>query len=361
MIETINRQVDLGTSKNFYEGSLCLVTSIARFNFFRQRIERLQGQCRHLHVVLLTSHAAGEEFAPQGVSFLRRGSQEAISRAQLRAFSEHPADYFLAMDELSEQGLDFIEQSLEVLARGEEPDLILAQRKQLPQFSTRRKIQSFLLYTLTRLEDPTTSTFAVSGRSIKRLKKLRPEFNLLALELSVRLRDGKFELISLDAKGVDSANQFLDTYHRFKFVRFWRRLANERFGNLSFFVQFGLVGFSGTVVNIGVLTGFKWLGFSLPVSVAAGIGVSMTTNFLLNRFITFNYARDKNIFKQYFSFVLSSLAGAVINYLVTLQLVALSSFLERVPQIAAVGGILAGMIFNFLANRFWVFRQDRLQ
>jgi len=139
-------------------------------------------------------------------------------------------------------------------------------------------------------------------------------------------------------------------------LRLWKAQLNQRYGHLSFFIQFGIVGFIGTIVNVAVLSLFQWLGVSISVAVGAGIFVSMTTNFILNRWITFSYAKATNLWRQYMGFVLASSVGALINYAAAMYLIVSFSFMERWPQLAAVGGVLAGMFFNFVANRFWVFR-----
>ncbi|PIR23521.1 MAG: hypothetical protein COV44_02385 [Deltaproteobacteria bacterium CG11_big_fil_rev_8_21_14_0_20_45_16] len=140
-------------------------------------------------------------------------------------------------------------------------------------------------------------------------------------------------------------------------LRRWKAQLNQRYGHLSFFIQFGIVGFTGTIVNVAVLSFFQWLGVSLSIAVGAGIYVSMTTNFILNRWITFSYAKAKNLWRQYLGFVLASSLGALINYGAAMYLIVSFPFMEKWPQLAAVGGVLAGMFFNFLANRFWVFRE----
>ncbi|MEM6943507.1 MAG: GtrA family protein, partial [Pseudomonadota bacterium] len=94
------------------------------------------------------------------------------------------------------------------------------------------------------------------------------------------------------------------------------------------------------------------------VALAGGIGVSLVTNFLLNRRFTFSYARDRNPWKQFLGFITASAVGMGVNFAVALT--ANETVLAGVPfglQISAVLGIASGMVFNFIGNRYVVFRK----
>jgi dolichol-phosphate mannosyltransferase len=82
------------------------------------------------------------------------------------------------------------------------------------------------------------------------------------------------------------------------------------------------------------------------------------SNFLLNRRFTFGHARDRSPWPQLAGFVTASFLGMVINYSVAFYLE--RTFLADAPyslHLAALCGIASGMIFNFLGNRFIVFRK----
>lgn len=133
----------------------------------------------------------------------------------------------------------------------------------------------------------------------------------------------------------------------------------DRFGHFAYFIQFGIVGGLGAAVNLIILSFCQYLGMSLEFSVGTAIFISMLHNFFLNRFITFRYAKNETFWPQFFGFILASSLGAFVNYVVTMNLVKQVAFFEKVPQLAALGGILAGMIFNFGLNRFWIFREKK--
>jgi dolichol-phosphate mannosyltransferase len=123
-------------------------------------------------------------------------------------------------------------------------------------------------------------------------------------------------------------------------------------------LQFLVVGASGTVINLVILSLALAMGLAEPICLAAGIGVSVVTNFLLNRRFTFSYAKDGNIIRQFGGFLSASAVGLSVNYFVALYLS--RSVLSDGPyslQLAAVAGIACGMAFNFIGNRFFVFRK----
>jgi dolichol-phosphate mannosyltransferase len=120
-------------------------------------------------------------------------------------------------------------------------------------------------------------------------------------------------------------------------------------------MHFAAVGVSGVFVNLAVLSVLIALGLPRAASVAAGIGVSVVTNFLLNRRFAFGYARNEPIGRQFLGFIMASAAGAAVNYAVTLTVLIQNPKLS--VQLAAICGIACGMVLNYLANQFLVFRR----
>jgi dolichol-phosphate mannosyltransferase len=140
-----------------------------------------------------------------------------------------------------------------------------------------------------------------------------------------------------------------------KYIQHLRRLALYKHPNLAHLLQFGVVGASGLVVNLTVLTVLLIAGVPQALAVAGAIGVSVVSNFLLNRRFTFSYAKEGPIFRQFTGYVSACAAGALANYLTVLALLTVVPGL--LPQLAAIVGVGAGMGFNFVFNRFLVFRR----
>ena len=120
-----------------------------------------------------------------------------------------------------------------------------------------------------------------------------------------------------------------------------------------------MVGFSGLIVNLATLTALLALSMAPIPAIVAAIAVSMVSNFLLNRRFTFSYARTGSIWRQFVGFVAACGLGAVVNFAVTSTMVTVNP--DLLPQVAAVCGVVAGTAFNFVANRYLVFRRTRIR
>ena len=120
-----------------------------------------------------------------------------------------------------------------------------------------------------------------------------------------------------------------------------------------------LVGATGVVVNLVVLTLCQTLGASPAAAIASGICASIVSNFALNRRFSFSYARDRSWTSQFLGFLIASGVGATVNFSVALYLQSrvLTPTMPHSLQIAALAGVIAGMAFNFIANRYFVFRK----
>ncbi|MBU1013524.1 MAG: GtrA family protein [Bacteroidetes bacterium] len=118
------------------------------------------------------------------------------------------------------------------------------------------------------------------------------------------------------------------------------------------FLKFGLVGFSGLLIDFGVTYLFKEV-FKVQKYLANAIGFMMaaSSNYFLNRIWTFK-STNPNIAFEYSEFIVISLIGLGINTLILWLLVSkykLNFYLAKVFAIAVV------TVWNFLANAFITF------
>lgn len=224
------------------------------------------------------------------------------------------------------------------------------------------RVATALARPLTRVSDPMSGFFALRKSDFDRAEDLAPVGYKIALELIVKCDFENVAEVPIHFADRTRGQTKLTLREQLKYLRHVRRLYIHRFANSMYFVQFLVVGASGVVVNFTVLTALLWLGYSEAVSLAGGIAVSVFTNFLLNRRFTFSYARDGSFFAQLAGFVVASSLGMVVNYTVALTLTT-----RVLPDTgwaiyaAAATGIAAGMIFNFLGNRFVVFRKRHIR
>lgn len=118
------------------------------------------------------------------------------------------------------------------------------------------------------------------------------------------------------------------------------------------FVKFCVVGASGVIVDFGLTFLCKEkLGFNKYVANSIGFLAAASSNYLLNRWWTFE-SSNPNISMEYASFLLVSLVGLAINNGVIWWIH------EKVGvnfYLAKIGGIAAATFWNFFANYTFTF------
>lgn len=127
---------------------------------------------------------------------------------------------------------------------------------------------------------------------------------------------------------------------------------------LGRFIKFGLVGASGVIVNLGILTICKEL-FGLHKDISSGIGIviSIFTNFLLNYFFTWRDLKATSVgewTKKVALYYIGSGIGAGITFAI-FKLGTDSLGINY--QISQLVGILVAMITNFIFSNLVVWRQ----
>lgn len=118
------------------------------------------------------------------------------------------------------------------------------------------------------------------------------------------------------------------------------------------FLKFGIVGFSGLIVDFGVTWIFKEkLGVHKYISNSLGFIVATGTNYTLNRYWTFN-SHNPDTFIQFGKFFIVSLTGlALSNTLIYL----LNDKSKWNFYLAKACAIVLVSLWNFFANYLYTF------
>jgi len=122
------------------------------------------------------------------------------------------------------------------------------------------------------------------------------------------------------------------------------------------FLQFGMVGTIGFVVDTAVLYAGLALGLGLYGGRALSYVAAATTTWALNRAWTFRAADRTPAARQWAVFVLVNLLGFACNYGTYAVLVASMPVVAAHPVLGVAAGSLAGMVGNFVLSRRYVFR-----
>ncbi|KZM38648.1 MAG: GtrA family protein [Marinomonas sp.] len=150
---------------------------------------------------------------------------------------------------------------------------------------------------------------------------------------------------------------------------------------MSSFFRFALVGGLGFIVDLSV---YALLSLIMPPLYARAIAFwcAVTSNWYLNRYFTFatnitDESNEADKLKQWFLFAITSLIAFVPNmgiYYLMMQFgqednlqtflpasllpafVEASLLISIWPYFALVPGVIAGMLVNFIAAKYWVFK-----
>ena len=217
------------------------------------------------------------------------------------------------------------------------------------------RIAVLLARPLTNVRDPMSGFFALRRSELVKARSLNPIGYKIGLELIVKCDLENVAEIPIHFADRIHGESKLTLKQQLLYLQHLRRLYMHRFMYFSAAAQFAAVGASGVLVNLAVLTAALWLGLRPAVAVAAGIAVSVVSNFLLNRRFTFSYARTGNPWQQFLGFLGASAAGMIVNYVTTLSFA--TKFGALPLQVAALCGISAGMVLNYTINQFLVFRR----
>ena len=119
-------------------------------------------------------------------------------------------------------------------------------------------------------------------------------------------------------------------------------------------IKYYAVGGSGVLVNLGILYALTdFAGFWYFASQVIAISVSISSNFLFNRFWTFRDSiEDQRNSVMYVKFLIVSLIGMGIQLGITYLLV--ENVAVYYMYAAAIGIAIAGGI-NYVVNRRWTF------
>lgn len=296
--------------------------------------------------------------------FVRKGAR-GLSSAVLKGFELASGEILVVMDADLSHPPEKIPQMVKLIEVGE-ADMVVGSRY-VPGASTDEKwgifrwinsmVATLLAKPLTTVKDPMSGFFALKRELLLNAGPLNPTGYKIGLELLVKCPVKKVVEIPIHFAQRAHGKSKLNLREQINYLIHLRRLYFYKYENLTYFLHFSVVGFSGTIVNLIVLTLLVYVGVPVRLSVAVAIMVAMLSNFVLNRWFTFPHAGETHWLPQLIGFVGACSLGAVVNYVTVLVLLHLLPFFESVPQIPAIVGILAGLVFNFVLSKNFVFRK----
>lgn len=220
-------------------------------------------------------------------------------------------------------------------------------------------IATLLTRPLVACADPMSGFFAFDRRRIGDLAKLKPIGYKIGLELMVRGHfDGIME-VPIDFQDREIGESKMNFTQQFRFLRHLRRLYTAKFGTLGEFVNYGMVGASGFIVDLLFYYLFQAAGLEHQVARALSFWPAVTWNWRLNRSATFGERKRRPGARQWLEFVLTSLVGFSLNWGVYVTLTAQSDFFDTYRLLALIAGISVASIFNFVLSSLYVYSEKR--
>ena len=217
------------------------------------------------------------------------------------------------------------------------------------------RVATLLARPFTKIKDPMSGFFALRRSTFEAARDLNPIGYKIGLELIVKCHCKRVTEVPIHFEDRIYGQSKLTFSEQLRYIQHIRRLYIYSFNRFAELIQFAVVGGSGVVVNLLVLTISLMAGMPHRIAVAFAIWVSITTNFLLNRRFTFSYAKDGPFLQQYVNYIGSVMFGALVNYVVTITVIA--QFPGLMPQISALVGIFVGTFVNYVAMKYLVFRK----
>ncbi len=310
------------------------------------------------------------ELAGQGhpVRIITRVGERGLSSAVVRGLTEAGGDALLCMDADLSHPPEAIPAMLECIET-EQADFVIGSRY-VPGASTdenwgmfrwlNSKVATLIARPFTPAKDPMAGFFLLPRAVFEQTEQLNPIGYKIGLELMVKCRCRRILEVPIHFADRRFGESKLTFAQQLNYLRHIKRLADFKYGSLSYFLQFCLVGATGMVVDLGTFAGLRWAGLAGWLARVIAILVAMTWNFIWNRRFTFSYSRSSRILGQYIRFAASCSVGAVLSwsiYMVMTTQIGMFAENRLLELLAAFIGIVVGTISNFVLSRYWVFRR----
>jgi putative flippase GtrA len=122
------------------------------------------------------------------------------------------------------------------------------------------------------------------------------------------------------------------------------------------FAVFSFVGIVAFLIDTGILyAALPLFAGNFPIARALSWFCAVSCTWALNYQLTFRY-QARYLPLSWLKYVMANLLGGSINYAVSLATVGLSTAARDRPVLAVAAGSLAGLVFNFVASKAFVFR-----
>lgn len=303
-----------------------------------------------------------QELNKPWIRFFTRTGERGLSLAVLEGIHHALHDDMVVMDADMSHPPESIPKLLEALDRGH--DFVIGSRYVEGASTDNKwgllrwlnsKVATWLAYPLVAVKDPMSGFFAFNKEILRNASCFNPIGYKIGLELLLKCNCRNVCELPIHFYDRQHGESKLSLKQQLQYIQHLRRLYIFKYAEQSHAAQFFIVGGTGVITNLMILTLLLWAKVLPTVAVGVAIIGSMVGNFCLNRRFTFSYARKQSVSKQFLGFVTTCSMGALVNYCVTMGLIGFVMLFGRYPQLAAIIGVLSGTGLNYVMNRYLVF------
>ncbi len=214
---------------------------------------------------------------------------------------------------------------------------------------------------LSRLSDPTSGFMAIRRDLLDGLQ-LNPIGYKIVLEIAVKAGGANLREIPIVFHDRRRGKSKLGLGEQIRYLRHLSRLYDFKYPSAAEFLRFCLVGFSGLIVDMLAVVALRELsGLDTRACAVVGFLAAVTSNYFLNRYWTFRFARGVPLFSSYFKFVAVCSIGLVARLLVMHALIEFF-LLDRGGWYVLTNfiGILTATVINFAGAKFLALSPKKL-
>ena len=220
------------------------------------------------------------------------------------------------------------------------------------------KVATGIARPFTTVRDPMSGFLGIRAERWRAAADLDPVGYKIGLELIVKCRCQHVVEVPIHFSTRQLGQSKLSLRVQLQYLVHIVRLARWKFPGWSSFVPFAAVGLSGVVIYTALLWALSVyatdvMGENWRIIVA--IVLTMTWNFVFDRWLAFWYARHQAIWRQLLGFLAVCAVPVMVNFFVTRWLLDDQIVTPVAGVVGALVGSVVGLVFNWLVIRALVF------
>jgi dolichol-phosphate mannosyltransferase len=294
-----------------------------------------------------------------------RTGEKGLSSAVIKGFSLAEGDIFVVMDADLSHPPSAIPEMIQPIIDGTSEFVIgsrFVRGGAIENFNWYRNLNAWaariLARPLTAVKDPMSGFFAIPRKLVNDTSRFNPLGFKIGLELLAKTMPKNPLEVPIHFQKRLYGESKLSLKEQVLYLRHLLRLYRFRYNGLVQFIMFSIIGSTGVLVNLFIVfLAYEVASLSYFWSLIAGFMFALTSNFFLNRYLTFTSAKNNSVFSQYLTFFLTCLTGLMVNMFISVYLYNHNGFFHKHYLLTTLLGIISGMIINFTGSKLLVFKE----